>query len=179
MTAELRFDASEIADLSRALSKVPADIKAKAFSRAMRRIGEMTRTGVIAESVKRTKSPPSIVRRATSRAFFSQSDSSLELKMKSGWIGIIKLGARQTREGVNTKLRGSYRSAFIATMSSGHRAVMMRSGKARTPIHELFGPNPAHDVVNNPDEFVNVLANIIEQRLTPRVLHEIENLLRR
>lgn len=50
--------------------------------------------------------------------------------------------ARQTRKGVsvaiNTGKRSLVRSAFLATMKSGHRGVYVREGKKRLPIRELF-----------------------------------------
>jgi len=49
---------------------------------------------------------------------------------------------RQTRKGVSVAInRGSrslVRSAFVATMKSGHRGVFLRKGKARLPIKEAF-----------------------------------------
>jgi hypothetical protein len=56
---------------------------------------------------------------------------------------------------------------------------MKRVGKERLPIRELFGPNPAHDVTNNPDEFMQVLAQLIEEHLLPRTLHEVDRLIGR
>jgi hypothetical protein len=99
--------------------------------------------------------------------------------MRLGWIGIAQLSPRQTKAGVTTRLRGSYKSAFLATMKSWHRGVMIRSGRDRLLIHELFGPNPAHNIIKHPDEFFKVLSELIETRLAPRVLHELENLLPR
>jgi hypothetical protein len=178
VTVDFRFDASDFHRLASEFAHLPQAIKAKAFSRAMRRMSEMARTQVVRESVKRTSSPPRIVQRAT-KATYDDAAASIDIKMRSGWIGIAQLNPRQTKAGVTTRLRGSYKSAFIATMKSGHRGVMIRGGKDRLPIYELFGPNPAHDIVKHPDEFLKVLSELIETRLAPRVLHEIENLLPR
>lgn len=40
--------------------------------------------------------------------------------------------------------RGRAERAFIATMSTGHRGVFMRTGRSRLPIRELFGPSLPH-----------------------------------
>ncbi|WP_438752049.1 hypothetical protein [Pararhizobium sp. O133] len=172
------FDASEFVDLSRAIKNLPGAIKAKAMGRAMRRMRDMARTRVVKRSAERTDLTQTMVRKLTT-AHFNAGGNTVDIIEKSGWISLYKLGATQTKTGVSVRARGSYRSAFIAGMDSGHRGVMKRVGKERLPVRELFGPNPAHDVTNNPDVFVKVLAEIIEDHLAPRVLHEIERLLPR
>lgn len=178
MTVEIRFDASEIQQLSRAIGNLPGEIKAKAFARAMGRMREMTRTRIVKRSSERTDVQQKVIRSRTV-AYFNAGSATIEAVMRSGWIPLYQLGATQTSKGVRVRLRGSYRSAFIAKMSNGHTGVMKRVGKARLPIRELYGPNPAHDITNNPDEFLKVLAEVIEDHLAPRVLHEIDRLLPR
>ena len=41
------------------------------------------------------------------------------------------------------------------------------------------GPNPAHDITNNPDVFLAVLTEVMEEHLLPRYLHEVDRLLPR
>jgi len=176
MTVELRIDASDFETLGRAIARLPGEIKAKAMARAMRRMRDMTRTRVVKRSAERTDIPVGMVRALTTAAF-NAGGNTIEIVEKSGWIGLYKLGARQTRTGVTVRGRGSYRSAFIAKMKSGHTGVTIREGKSRFPIKELFGANPAHDVTNNPDVFIEVLAEVIESHLAPRVLHEISRLI--
>ncbi|MBX5015939.1 hypothetical protein [Rhizobium lentis] len=178
MTAEIRFDASEIEQLSRAIANLPGSIKAKAMASAMRRMRDMARTRIVKRSAERTDLPTRKVA-ALTKAFFNAGGNTIDVIEKSGWISLYDLGATQNARGVRVRARGSYRSAFIAEMKSGHRGVMKRVGKQRLPIRELFGPNPAHDVTNNPDEFLKVLSELIEQHLAPRVLHEIDRLLPR
>lgn len=178
MTAELRIDASEIEQLSRAIASLPGAIKAKAMASAMRRMRDMARTRIVKRSAERTDLPTRKVA-ALTKAFFNAGGNTIDVVEKSGWISLYDLGATQTSKGVRVRARGSYRSAFIAEMKSGHRGVMKRVGKERLPIRELYGPNPAHDVTNNPDVFLEVLSELIEQHLAPRVLHEIDRLLPR
>lgn len=57
-------------------------------------------------------------------------------------IPLIKLGATgpepsRGKGRIRVKLAGTFTSAFIATMPSGHRGVFQRKGKARLPIQEL------------------------------------------
>lgn len=174
MTAELIIDASEIARLGRAVSRLPDDIKATAMSRAMRRMSQRARTEYVRYGSKRLSVPPSLIRKVVREAM---SAASIDLLVRSPWIPLHALGARQTRSGVTVRLRGSYKSAFLATMSNGHRGVMKRSGRARLPIHELYGPNPAHDITNNPDDYLDLLSQMIVRELIPRMLHELGRLL--
>lgn len=178
MSAELTFDTSELEALGRAISRLPGDIKSKALARSMRRMRDMAKTRVVKRSAERVKLSQKEIRALTT-AYFNAGGNSIEIIERSGWIGLYKLGATQTKVGVRVKARGSYRSAFIAKMDSGHQGVMIREGKARLPIKELYGPNPAHDVTNNPEVFLQVLAEIIQDHLAPRVLHEIDRLLLR
>lgn len=174
MTAQLTIDASEVERLGREISRLPDEIKAKAMSRAMRRMGQRARTEYVRMSSKRLSVPPSLIRRIVREAM---SAASIDLLVRSPWIPLRALGARQTRSGVSVRLRGSYRSAFLATMSNGHRGVMKRSGKSRLPIFELYGPNPAHDITNNPEDYLDLLSQMIERELMPRMLHELGRLL--
>lgn len=178
MSVEIVADATDFLYLSRAIANLPGEIKGKAAARAMRRVMEMTRTRVVRRSAERVDVPQRMVRERTTAAI-NFGGNSADVIMRSNWISLYKLGATQTRSGVRVRGRGSYRSAFIANMKSGHAGVFKRQGKARLPIRELFGPNPAHDITNNPDVFMEVLAEVMEQYLTPRYLHEVERLLPR
>ncbi|MDI7864312.1 phage tail protein [Rhizobiaceae bacterium n13] len=178
MTAELRFDASELLNLSRAIKALPEAIKTKAMASAMRRMREMARTRIVKRSAEHTRLPVGVVRKLTT-ARFNAGGNTQDIVVKSGWIHLYKLGATQTKRGVRVKTRGSYAHAFIATMKSGHTAVAMRVGDKSLPIRELFGPNPANAITNNPDVYLDVIAEIIRDHLAPRVLHEIDRLLPR
>jgi Prophage minor tail protein Z (GPZ) len=64
------------------------------------------------------------------------------LRVKPIAAPVIAYPARQTRKGVKVSInQGSnklIKSAFIATMRSGHRGVFKRASKSRLPIKELF-----------------------------------------
>jgi hypothetical protein len=171
---DIRFDASELAQLGRVFQRLPAELKARAFSRAMGRMRDMARTRVVKRSAERTDLPPSIVRAITTAKLVG-GGAAIEIAERSGWIALSRLNAKQNSKGVAVRGRGSIRHAFI--LKSGSKAVMIREGDERYPIKELFGPNPAHDIVNNEDVFLKVLVDLIEDHLAPRVLHEIERLL--
>jgi DNA-binding transcriptional regulator YiaG len=78
------------------------------------------------------------------RATMSRWEARIELSTYR--IPLLDFGARQTAEGVTYKIKKSgarelIPSAFIATMSSGHRGVFKRLYKQRLPIQEKFGPS--------------------------------------
>lgn len=183
-TATLHVDSSDFDHLSRAIGRLPGEIKAKAAARAMRRVVEMTRTRVVKRSSERVDVKQSMIRALTTAAF-NAGGNTADVVMASGWIGLYKLGATQTKTGVRVRLRGSYKSAFIAQMQSGHNGVFINTGglnrksKRKNAIRELFGPNPAHDITNNPDVFLAVLTEVMEEHLLPRYLHEVDRLLPR
>ncbi|TJV19678.1 phage tail protein [Mesorhizobium sp.] len=178
MAIELHADASDFERLARSIARLPAEIRGKAASRALRRVTGMARTRIVKRSSEHVQLPQSIVRGLTKIAFNPGRDAS-DVVVRSNWIPLAKIGARQTARGVTVRMRGSYRSAFIAAMGSGHEGVFMRAGKARLPIHELYGPNPAHAVINNPDVYLQVMSDVMESHLLPRYLHEVSNLLPR
>ncbi len=169
-------DAAEYLALSRAIWKLPGEIQAKAFARAGSRVVKQARTAYLRRAAPRLKLPQKVIREKTT-AKFNAGGSTAEVVVRSGWIPLAKLGASQTRKGVRVRSRGSYRHAFMAQMASGHVGVMMRTSARRLPIRELFGPNPAHDITNNDDVYLAVLAEVIDEALAPRVLHELNRLL--
>ena len=171
-------DASEYLALSRAIRKLPSEIRAKAFARAGGRVLQMARTAYVRRAAPRLDLPQKVIRERTT-ARFNAGGNTADVIVRSNWIPLYKLGATQTSKGVRVRLRGSYRHAFIARMNSGHVGVMMRTGAARLPIRELFGPNPAHDITNNDAVYLAVLAEVMDQHMAPRVLHEIDRLLPR
>lgn len=65
-----------------------------------------------------------------------------EMKVSGTPVPLSAFPIRQTKQGVmaevNVGQRKLIKSAFIATMSSGHRGVYRRKGDARLPIQELW-----------------------------------------
>ncbi len=187
MITGIFIDDSDLRQLRQAIERLPGDIKTKAMRRAMTRLTEMARSRIVARSAKHTKMPPDVVRSLTTAAFNAGGGTS-KVVVESGWIPVQRLGAVQNAEGVYTKLRGSYRHAFVAAMKSGHVGTFRRipgtqmasqTGRKREQIREMFAANPANAITNNPDVYLDVLAELIEEHLYPRVIHEIERLLPR
>lgn len=170
-------DAAEFTRFEREFKRLPHQLRAKAFSRAMRRVSRTVRTRVVRRSAERISIPQKFVRRTYT--MLGTGRNTIEAVVRSGWIPLYKLGARQTRRGVTVRGRGRIDHAFIATMQSGHTGAFMRIGARRLPIRELFGPNPASDIANSPDVFEKVLVDVAETELAKRLLHETSRLLPR
>lgn len=189
MVADIRIDASDFDDLARAIGKLPGDIKTKAMARAMRRMRTMARTRVVRKNAKHTKLPQREIRERT-KGYYDAGRNEIEIVEKSKWIPLYDLNHNPTPRGVTVRGRGSYRHAFIATVTGKkggkHTGVFRRDVGSQMPsnpkkeqIRELFGPNPAHAITNNPEEYVEVLSELIQQHLAPRFMHELDRILPR
>lgn len=173
---QVHIDATDFVAKSRAIQRLPPKIRRTAFGRALRHVGSKTKTAYIRRAAKRLSIAQKHIR---SRTKSRPAMDAVEITVKSDWIPLIKLGASQHSKGVKVNMRGSYRHAFIAGMASGHTGVFLRDGAPRLPISELHGPNPAHDIVNNPDVYEDFLGDIVERDVAPRVVHEVLFLLSR
>jgi hypothetical protein len=183
MLSDLKIDDRDLVQLRRAIERVPGEIKVKAMNQAMRRMTQMARTLIVDRNAKHVKLPKEIIAKLTTTSFNAGGNTS-KITVESGWIPLQRLGAVQNATGVYVNLRGSYRHAFIAAMKSGHVGVFQRipgthmpGNPAKEQIRELFGPNPAHAITNNPDVYLDVMTQIIEDNLYPRFVHELEFIL--
>jgi len=93
------------------------------------------------------------------------------IKSQSKRIPILKLGATQTSKGVQFSLGQpkEIKSAFIASMKSGHRGVFKRIGKKRLPIKELFTLSISEYLGTR--EMTTKIDNFIKKRL-PEIFSE-------
>jgi hypothetical protein len=176
----LQIDDVNWEQVRRAIERLPQEVKGKAMRRAMTRMAQMARPKIVARSAEHTKLPKEVVAKLTT-AHFNAGGNTSQVTVESGWIPLRRLGAVQNASGVFVNLRGSYRHAFIAAFKSGHVGVMRRipgtkmsSNEKKEQIRELWGPNPAHAITNNPDVYLDVLAELIQERLYPRFVHELD-----
>jgi hypothetical protein len=170
------YDARDFWRLSKEFGRLPAEIKAKVAARAMSRVAQMGASRVGKLSADRVNVPSGLVRERT-KAF--QREGEAVVVVRSNWISLANIGARQTRTGVTVRARGSYRHAFVAAMKSGHTGVMLRDSSKRLPITELFGPNPAHDITRNPADYQDLIDDVAKNYVLPRMLHELSRALPR
>jgi len=93
-------------------------------------------------------------------------------------LPLLQFGARDVRpRGVSARVQGTrtrYRSAFIATMKSGHVGVFARKGKKRLPIQELFGPSIPHVF----GKYLPAAQARAEEQLMKNMEHELQYALR-
>lgn len=179
----IKLNADEIEQLRRAFEKLPGEIKTKVMASAMIKLRNTARTRVVAEASKHVRLPPGRIRDMT-RAAFNAGGNTQKMIVESGWVHLYGLGAVQDHLGVQVAGRGRIDHAFITGFKSGHAGVMLRvpgtqmpsaSENKRKPgklvkrekIRELFGPNPAHAITNNPERYIEVLAEIVRDELYP------------
>lgn len=157
--AVLAIDSREFLQLSDAYARLPREMQAKVFGRAIGRSRKVVeRTYARLASARMDVAQKHIMSRTRSSA----SNDELTLTIKSTQIPLHELGARQTRRGVSVPLRGSYRSAFIAKAGKGAGKVLKRKGAGRYPTRMLFGPNPAGEATRNPPVYEAMLGEIAE-----------------
>lgn len=96
----------------------------------------------------------------------------------------IPLGAfpvRQNKEGVTTRAWGkpqTLRSAFIATLRSGHQGVFRRRpGAGRLPIYELWGPTVSGTFTT--PEVRQVIERRIKEQLPKNLARQLQGAIRR
>jgi len=169
MKLKLEWDKSNLASLkSRGLEKSLARALKKAGGDALRTMRtEATRYVRGRKQIKARE-----IRKALSLRFPTVSEiSGLEWTMyvKSIPIPMVEYPHRQVRKGVSVGInRGSSRklvkSAFVATMKSGHQGIFLRRGKARLPIDELFS-SKVRDAFND-NEMVPWLFAATQQKFS-------------
>ena len=107
------------------------------------------------------------------------SNTKATLYLKTGWIPLYRLGATQGVRGARVKGRKMVRGSFLAKMQSGHEGVFKRSKtrkmeeKNKAAIYELFGPNPANDIITSRKFYEDILSKVIADELGHRMLSEL------
>lgn len=142
---EIKFDEAKLRNVQRMLRDIP-----RALPRVMSRAINKTATSAKTDIARRIAGQVSLkvstikknitLRRATYRVWQAV------LGIWTKRIPLINFSARQTAEGISYSIskaegRKTIKSAFIATMSSGHTGVFKRTGPGRLPIIELKGPS--------------------------------------
>jgi len=151
---EIRYDDSQLKQLERTLRGIPRALP-KVMSRGLNRTATEARTKIVRTLSTQSGLKQKDVRSATilQRASYSHWRSAIQISRKR--IPVMSFGARQTKKGVTYKKGRSrvlIRSAFIATMASGHTGVFKRLATARLPIVELKGPSLGQVFVGAQDE---------------------------
>ncbi|MCY1664596.1 hypothetical protein [Rhizobium sp. SL86] len=160
------------------------------MNQAMRVLVRMARARLVDRAAEHTNMPKPFVRDMTTAAFNAGGNTAY-VTFTAGWIALYKLGAVQAATGTYVNTRGEYEGAFIAGMKSGHAGVFKRIAgtqmtsapeSSRKPgqyvkrqkIRELHGANPANAITNNPDLYLEVVAQLIEEHLYPQAERAID-----
>lgn len=183
---QINVDSGEVRKLRQLIDGLPTEIRQKAMHRAIGRVRQMAKTQIVRRSAEKVNLQQKYVRKAVSTSLASKGDSSMEFLIRSGWVRLYEMDPQAAEAGLSVRFptaRASFRRAFIAKIKRDV-AVFQRDERGdgslvpRGPVHELFAANVANATHRDEDYFVKVLTDIIAERLQPRLMHEIENLLR-
>jgi hypothetical protein len=126
---------------------------ARAIARALRKAGSTALRDMRSEASKRVRARKRLKAAAVRKALHLRrprrttvDGMTFALDVEGKPVPLSAYPHRQTKRGVSVSVnrdkRTLVRSAFIATMSSGHTGVFMRRGPERLPIRELLGSRP-------------------------------------
>lgn len=140
---KVEFDEREL----RALLKVTP-----AARRALRKAGQTALRDMRSEASKRIRQRKRLKASAVSKALVMAKptgrpeEGTWALRVRGTPIPLSAYPHRQTKKGVSVEVnkgkRSLVKSAFLATMGSGHKGIFLRRGAKRLPIDERFGSRP-------------------------------------
>lgn len=190
---ELKIDGGELAWLRRDLEALPEKIQRQVIGRAYGR----TRKKLASEYVKLASDRENIFQKAIrQRLSVRSSAAGLILSVYSDQIPLSKLGTQAVKPTKKDGMRifgprgqkgvknDGYRHAFLATMASGHSGVFVRkpgtrmATKKKEQIRELYGPNPAGEMIRNPDEYRMMLEEIAMTTMLREIKSGVAGLLK-
>lgn len=143
---DLDIDPAELAALS------PRRLE-RAITAAMRKAASTSVRDMRSEASKRVRGSKRIKAKEVRKALVPRRNRGKRMDDMEFGVDVrgdaVRLGAyphRQTKKGVSVEIdRGKrvlIRSAFMATMKSGHKGVYLRRGAKRLPIKELLAARP-------------------------------------
>lgn len=142
---EIKFDEAKLRKVQGMLRDIPRALP-RVMSRAINKTATSAKTDVARRIAGEVNIKISTIKKniTLKRATYRVWQAVLGIWTKR--IPLINFAARQTAKGVSYKIsktegRKTIKSAFIISMSSGHRGVFRRAGPGRLPIIELKGPS--------------------------------------
>lgn len=180
MAVAIGYDVDDMERLKRMLLALPPEMQRQAIGRSLGRSRAKVERTYARLASKRMKVPQWVIKEVMQTTFRSPE---LKVVVSSQQLSLIKLKAQQAAKGVKVNMRGLYRQAFIAEMRHG-RAVFIRSpmgeGRApRGPVHEVFGPNPAGEIMRNPETYREMLGEIFDDELKRLIAQNVTGLLKK
>jgi len=179
---EVRIQDSEIKALERSLKSFGGKM-GTVMSRALNKTATTGRAEISRELSKRIGIPVGKVKDKIKlhKASFTNWRSAVTLSGRR--FSLLDMKAKQLKAGVKyqqaeTRQRVLIRSAFTATMSSGHQGVFKRKGSDRLPISELFGPSLA-GLYGGAEDLAARILRQARQRLEQNIAYQVELILKR
>jgi hypothetical protein len=140
--------------------------------------GKVRATGMIA---KHMSVPSRVVREFIHTDFVAVGTYVTRIRCSRRPVPLAAFPFTQTREGIQTKAWGKaqvLKSAFAATMKSGHRGIYRRlPGAGRLPIQQLWGPT-VYGTFLTPDVRTGIEARLREQ-LPRNLARQLQSAVRR
>lgn len=151
---QLKIDEKSLAEAEHILRSAP-----RAFPRVMRRAinrtVDMAATDLKRRTADQIKLPKGEIARGIGKRKASYANLSGAIDALPHRPALTKFkGTRQLKRGVKYRIGAegfkTVLHGFIATMSSGHRGVFLRTAQSRLPIRELKGPSIWQVISNTP-----------------------------
>lgn len=165
-------------ELIKLMEQAPLRIKRDAVRNAMNRAVTQGRTAGRRAIMANYSYKATAINKTFKIYRATNSNSGAALQSKGRRTPLILMGARQTAKGVSVrvgKTRKLIKSAFIATMKSGHKGVFIRTTKRSKPIKELW-------TIGIPEAFgakpvINATTEKMEQSFYKRLEYEFNRLM--
>ena len=142
---EIKFDERQLRRIELMLRGIPKALP-QVISRAINRTASPAKTDISKEIREEINATAKRVneRLILKKATYQNWVASIHISRRR--LPLMAFGAKQTATGVSYQIkkgggRKTIKSAFTATMMSGHEGVFKRKGEARFPIAEKFGPS--------------------------------------
>ena len=138
---DVTFSKRDMNKLQRTLQAVPKALP-KVLSRALNKTATTVRAEVSRGLKKESKMNVSVIKKAIAFTKATYKVWVARLDVFGKRIPLVQFNARPKGKGIAYSIGKKYiQGGFIQTMPTGHRGALIRQGKARLPIHELFGPS--------------------------------------
>lgn len=130
-----------------------------AIRRAMRKAGSTALRDMRSEASKRVRKRKRIRAQIVHRSLVREArgrqleDMEWALRVRNERVPLSAYPHRQVKKGVSVEVdrgvRKIVRSAFVATMESGHKGIWVRRGARSLPVRELLGSRPHDELLHD------------------------------
>ncbi len=153
-----------------------------AIRRALNWTGDKARTKVVRALARQTGTKYATVRRALLTRRANYGAMAYRIVAFGGFLSLKEFAPRQRRDGVSAAPWGKrvvFKHAFISTAMGGNVFVREMGGTGRVPrlpVRQLWGPALPRELLKG--ETQKLFETTVSAELQPRVVHEVEALIR-